>query len=205
MPVIVVANPKGGVGKTTLSSNIAGYLASKGHAVMLGDADRQQSARTWLSLRPAGLPRISAWEVRRDDLVRPPKGTTHVVLDTPAGLHGKRFDEVMKVADKVIIPLQPSIFDIHATHEFVRQLLAHRRSDKVAMGIVGMRTREGTISSDQLRGFLGGVQIPVLGFVRDTQNYVHLAAHGLTLWDVSSNRFERDLEQWHPITQWIDA
>ena len=205
MPVIVVANPKGGVGKTTLSSNIAGYLASKGHAVMLGDADRQQSARTWLSLRPAGLPRIAAWEVSRDDLVRPPKGTTHVVLDTPAGLHGKRFDEVMKVADKVIIPLQPSIFDIHATHEFVRRLLAHRRSDKVAMGIVGMRTREGTISSDQLRGFLGGVQIPVLGFVRDTQNYVHLAAHGLTLWDVSSNRFERDLEQWQPITQWIDA
>ena len=205
MPVIVVANPKGGVGKTTLSSNIAGYLASRGHAVMLGDADRQQSARTWLSLRPAGLPRIAAWEVSRDDLVRPPKGTTHVVLDTPAGLHGKRFDEVMKVADKVIIPLQPSIFDIHATHEFVRQLLAHRRSDKVAMGIVGMRTREGTISSDQLRGFLGGVQIPVLGFVRDTQNYVHLAAHGLTLWDVSSNRFERDLEQWQPITQWIDA
>jgi chromosome partitioning protein len=205
MPVIVVANPKGGVGKTTLSSNIAGYLASKGHAVMLGDADRQQSARTWLSLRPAGLPRISAWEVSHDDVVRPPKGTTHVVLDTPAGLHGKRFDEVMKIADKLIVPLQPSIFDIHATHEFVRQLLAHRRSDKIVMGIVGMRTREGTISSEQLRGFLDGAKLPVLGFVRDTQNYVHLAAHGLTLWDVSSNRFERDLEQWQPITQWIDA
>ncbi len=205
MPVIVVANPKGGVGKTTLSSNIAGYLASKGHAVMLGDADRQQSARTWLSLRPAGLPRIHAWEVTHDDVVRPPKGTTHVVLDTPAGLHGKRFDEVMKVADKVIIPLQPSIFDIHATHEFVRQLQAHRRGDKVQMGIVGMRTRDGTISSDQLRGFLDGLKLPVLGFVRDTQNYVHLAAHGLTLWDVGSNRFERDLEQWQPITKWIDA
>ena len=205
MPVIVVANPKGGVGKTTLSSNIAGYLASRGHAVMLGDADRQQSARTWLSLRPAGLPRIAAWEVSHDDVVRPPKGTTHVVLDTPAGLHGKRFDEVMKIADKVIVPLQPSIFDIHATHEFVRQLLAHRRSDKVSMAIVGMRTREGTISSEQLRSFLDGVKLPLLGFVRDTQNYVHLAAHGLSLWDVSSNRFERDLEQWQPITQWIDA
>ena len=205
MPVIVVANPKGGVGKTTLSSNIAGYLASRGHAVMLGDADRQQSARTWLSLRPAGLPRIAAWEVSHDDVVRPPKGTTHVVLDTPAGLHGKRFDAVMKIADKVIVPLQPSIFDIHATHEFVRQLLAHKRSDKDSMAIVGMRTREGTISSEQLRGFLDSVKLPVLGFVRDTQNYVHLAAHGLSLWDVSSNRFERDLEQWQPITQWIDA
>ena len=119
MPVIVVANPKGGVGKSTLATNLAGYLAARGHAVMLGDVDRQQSSRTWLDLRPAGLPQISAWEIAHDDIVRPPKGTTHVVLDTPAGLHGKRLDEVMKLADKVLIPLQPSIFDIHATHAFI--------------------------------------------------------------------------------------
>ena len=75
-----------------------------------------------------------------DEVVRPPKGTTHVVLDTPAGLHGKRLDEVMKLADKVLIPLQPSIFDIHATHEFITQLLAHKRSDKVQIAVVGMRT-----------------------------------------------------------------
>ena len=203
MPVIVVANPKGGVGKTTLSTNIAGLLASRGHAVMLGDVDRQQSSRTWLSLRPAQLPAISAWEVDRDEVVRPPKGTTHVVLDTPAGLHGKRLDEVMKLATHVVVPLQPSIFDIHASHAFLRELLAHRRSEKVAIGIVGMRTREGTIATDQLRGFLGGVDAPVLAFLRDTQNYVHLAAHGLTLFDVGASRFERDLEQWQPIVEWL--
>ena len=205
MPVIVVANPKGGVGKTTLATHLAGYLASRGHAVMLGDVDRQQSARTWLALRPAGLAPIKAWEVAHDTVVRPPKGTTHVVLDTPAGLHGKRLDEVMKLADKVLIPLQPSIFDIHATHEFVRQLLAHKRSDRVRLAIVGMRTREGTIATDQLRSFLDRVKLPMLGFLRDTQNYVHLAAHGLTLWDVGSSRFERDIEQWQPVTQWLDA
>jgi chromosome partitioning protein len=205
MPVIVVANPKGGVGKTTLATNIAGYLASRGRAVMLGDIDRQQSARTWLALRPAGLAPITAWEVAHDEVVRPPKGTTHVVLDTPAGLHGRRLDEAMKLADKVLVPLQPSIFDIHATHEFVRQLLAHKRSDRVQIAIVGMRTREGTIATDQLRGFLGGVHVPLLGFLRDTQNYVHLAAHGLTLWDVASSRFERDVEQWQPLTQWLEA
>jgi chromosome partitioning protein len=205
MPVIVVANPKGGAGKTTLSTNIAGYYASRGNSVMLGDVDRQQSARTWLALRPAGLSLISAWEVAHDAVVRPPKGTTHVVLDTPAGLHGKRLDEVMKLADKVLVPLQPSIFDIHATHAFVRQLLASKRSERVQIAIVGMRTREGTIGTDQLRGFLDGLTVPLLGFVRDTQNYVHLAAHGLTLWDVSSNRFERDIEQWQPIVKWLDA
>ena len=205
MPVIVVANPKGGVGKTTLATNLAGYFAARGRHVMLGDVDRQQSSRTWLALRPAGLPRIETWEVARDEIVRPPKGTTHVVLDTPAGLHGKRLDEVMKLADKVLIPLQPSIFDIHASNDFIRQLQSHRRSDRVRMAIVGVRTRDGTISTDQLRTFLDGVSLPVLGFLRDAQNYVHLAAHGLTLWDVASNRFERDREQWEPITKWVDA
>jgi chromosome partitioning protein len=205
MPVVVVANPKGGVGKSTVATQIAGYFASRGHAVMLGDVDRQQSSLTWLSIRPPSLPRIGTWEAAHDAIVRPPRGTTHVVLDTPAGLHGKRLDEVMKLADKVIVPLQPSIFDIHATHAFIQELQAHRRSDKVSIGIVGMRAREGTISVDQLREFLGGLKIPVLGFLRDTQNYVHLAAHGLTLWDVGSSRFERDLEQWKPIIDWVDA
>jgi len=203
MPVIVVANPKGGVGKSTLSTNLAGYLAFRGHRVMLGDVDRQQSARTWLGLRPAHLPAIGSWEVAHDDIVRPPKGTTHVVLDTPAGLHGKRLDEVMKLADKMLIPLQPSLFDIHATHAFVRQLREHRRADKVELALVGMRTREGTIATDQLRHFLEAERLPLLGFLRDTQNYVHLAAHGLTLWDVSSQRFERDVEQWQPLIEWV--
>ena len=204
MPVIVVANPKGGVGKTTLSTNLAGWFAARGDKVMLGDVDRQQSSRTWLDLRPAGLPPIATWETSHDHVVRPPKGTTHVVLDTPAGLHGKRLDEVMKLADKVLIPLQPSIFDIHATSDFVRAVVEQRRSERVAMAIVGMRTREGTIATDQLRQFLETVKLALLAFLRDTQNYVHLAAHGLTLWDVASSRFERDREQWEAITQWVE-
>ena len=75
--------------------------------------------------------------------------------------------------------------------------------------MVGMRTREGTIATDRLRDFLDGVAgqnaVPLLAFLRDTQNYVHLAAHGLTLWDVASSRFERDLEQWQPLVEWLEA
>ena len=205
MPVIVVANPKGGVGKSTLSTNIAGYLAWRGHAVMLGDVDRQQSASAWLAQRPAGLPAIRHWEVAHNHIVRPPKGTTHLVLDTSAGLHGDRLNEVMKLATHVLVPLQPSIFDIRATHEFINLLVAHKRSARFHLATVGMRTREGTIATDQLRAYLGNAQAPMLGFLRDTQNYVHLAAHGRTLWDVAPGRFERDLEQWQPITAWLDT
>ena len=205
MPVIVVANPKGGVGKSTLSTQIAGYLASRGHSVMLGDVDRQQSSRIWLNLRPASLPAIQPWEVDREHVVRPPKGTTHVVLDTPAGLHDQRLDAVLKLADKVVVPLQPSIFDIHATHDFLREILAKKRNAHVQVGVIGMRMKEGTISADQLKHFLGTLDVPVIGFVRDTQHYIQLAARGLTLWDVAPSRVMRDLEQWQPITKWLDA
>ena len=205
MPVIVVANPKGGAGKSTVATNLAGALARAGHAVMLGDVDRQQSARQWLALRPSTLPEIRGWDVARDNIVKPPKGTTHVVLDTPAGLHDKKLDAVLKIADRVLVPLQPSLFDIQASHAFVQELRsrahAHKRSIDIA--VVGNRVREGTIAADQLRHFLDALGLPVLGLLRDTQLYVQLAARGATLWDIAPSRAERDLEQWQAILGWI--
>jgi chromosome partitioning protein len=203
MPVIVVANPKGGVGKSTVATNLAGALARAGHAVMLGDVDRQQSARQWLALRPAVLPVIRGWDVARDAIVRPPKGTTHVVLDTPAGLHDRALDTVLKIADRVLLPLQPSLFDIQASHAFVHELRAHRRHLPIA--VVGNRVREGTLSADQLRQFLDQLGVPVLAMLRDTQLYVQLAARGATLWDVAPSRAERDLAQWAPIVEWAQV
>jgi chromosome partitioning protein len=205
MPVIVVANPKGGVGKSTLATNLAGCLANAGHAVILGDVDRQQSARQWLALRPPQLPAIRGWDVAGGDIVRPPKGTTHVVLDTPAGLHGKRLDAVLRIADRVLIPLQPSLFDINATHAFVQTLRAHKRAGRTAIGLVGMRVREHTRAVEQLHHYTDTLSVPVLAWLRDTQNYVQLAAHGLTLWDVAPGRVERDLEQWAPLRAWVSA
>ena len=205
MPVVVVANPKGGVGKSTLSTQIAGYFASQGHAVMLGDADRQQSSRLWLTLRPTAARSISSWDVGDDQIAKPPKGTTHVVLDTPAGLHGKRLKEVLKLADKVVVPLQPSVFDIFATRAFLDELADSAHAAKTQIGIVGMRVDERTRAADQLHTFVDSLGLPVLGFVRDTQNYIQLSARGLTVFDVAPGRVERDLAQWEPICRWLDA
>ncbi len=196
MPIVVVANPKGGVGKSTLASNVAGYYASRGHAVMLGDADRQQSCRLWLGLRPAQARPIASWVTGADHIAKPPKGTTHVVLDTPAGLHGWRFKDVMKLADKLLIPLQPSVFDIFATRAFLDELDDIRHAGKLSVGLVGMRVDARTIAADKLGEFTASVGVPVVGTLRDTQNYVHLAARGLTVFDVAPGRVERDLEQW---------
>lgn len=202
MPVIVIANPKGGVGKSTFATNLAGYFAAQGHSVMLGDVDTQQSSRSWLNLRSDTLPAIQAWEIDDGHVAKPPKGTTHIVLDTPAGFSGKRFEKVMQIADKVIVPLQPSMFDILATQEFLQKLL--QRKDKFELGVLGMRVNGRTRAADQLTQYVNGLGIPVLGFLRDTQNYVQLAAHGTTLWDIAPSRVEKDLEQWQDILPWVN-
>ncbi len=205
MPVVVVANPKGGVGKSTLATNIAGYWARQGHPVVLGDVDRQQSARLWLGLRPPAARPIGLWDATSDMISRPPREASHAVLDTPAGLHGWRLGDVLKQADKIIVPLQPSVFDIFATRDFLDQLSAHRRAGRAEVGIVGMRVDQRTRAAEQLHHFVDSLGFPVLGYLRDTQNYIHLAAHGITLFDVAPGRVARDLEQWQGICAWLDA
>ncbi len=207
MPVIVIANPKGGSGKSTLSTNVAGYFASRGHAVMLGDADVQQSSRLWLGLRPPEARRISTWELQADLVLtaKPPKGTTHVVIDTPGGLGGWRFKEVVSRADKLLIPIMPSIFDMYASQAFITQLREITKNSKTALGVIGMRVDERTIAANQLREFMSKLDVPIVGYLRDTQYYLHMAAHGLSLFDITPGKVQKDLQQWQVICDWLEA
>ena len=204
MPVIVIANPKGGSGKSTLATHVAGYYASQGHAVMLGDADVQQSSRLWLGLRPSSAPAISTWDIGSDQIAKPPRGTSHVVIDTPAGLQGNQLKMLLKRADKVLVPVQPSVFDIFATRAFLDELAQHRHAQGVSVGMVGMRVAARTIAADQLAAFVQSAGFSMLGHVRDAQMYVHLAAQGLTLFDLAPARVERDVALWQPICDWLD-
>lgn len=205
MESFLIANPKGGSGKSTLATNLAGWLALEGHRVMLGDIDRQQSSRAWLQLRPPALPRIDTWEIEPDKPARPPNGTTHVVLDTPAGLHGKKLAQVLRLVKKVIVPLQPSLFDILATRQFLDALREEKevRKHQTFVAVVGMRVDARTRSAGELERFLGGLGLPVLTYLRDTQNYVQAAAHGLSVFDLPPSRAAQDWEQWQPIQRWL--
>jgi chromosome partitioning protein len=203
----MVANPKGGSGKSTLSTNLAGWLARQGHHVMLGDIDRQQSSREWLRLRPAAAARITGWDIEPDRPARPPAGTTHAVLDTPAGLHGKKLAHVLKVTQRVVVPLQPSLFDILATRNFLDALAEEReiRKHQAFVAIVGNRVDARTRAAAELERFLDDVGLPVLTFLRDTQNYVQAAAHGLTIFDLPASRAAQDWQQWQPLIDWIET
>ena len=208
MKSFLIANPKGGVGKSTLSINLAGYFARRGYQVMLGDTDRQQSSREWLKLRSKVLPHIGTWEVDPNrNVAHPPKDTTHMVLDTPAGLHGKRLSQVLSKVNRVIVPLQPSIFDIMATKQFLDILAKEKdiRNHQTFVAVVGMRVDARTRAAGELERFLEASKLPVLTYLRDTQTYVQTAAHGMTVFDLSPSRGAQDWEQWAPLLKWVEA
>ena len=199
MRVILVANPKGGSGKTTLSINLAGYLASQGQCVAMLDLDRQKSATQWLTMRDAALPKI---ELLRDGQKG---GSDWLVIDSPAGLHGKNLERALKLVHKVVVPIAPSLFDIRASQEFLAALHAEKavRKAHAFVGVVGMRVDARTRAGVTLEQFMAQQQLPVLAHLRNTQHYVNAAFEGKSLFDLPHHVAERDIEQWQELIDWL--
>ena len=204
MRAVLVANPKGGCGKTTVSTNISAGLAHAGHRVLLLDLDRQRSACTWTSIRPGHLPPVHAFQPKSDS--HPPKGDW-LVIDSPAGIHGKTLAHGLKLADSVVVPLQPSLFDMSATAEFLGGLLREKevRRSRARVGIVGVRVDPRTKAASTLSAFLAQFDLPILGYLRDSQTYPNAAFNGLSIFDLPPSSSERDLATWQPILDWITA
>ena len=200
MRVVLVANPKGGSGKTTLSINLAGYLALQGQRVAMLDLDRQKSASQWLAMRDATLPNI--------DLLREGQkgGSDWLVIDSPAGLHGKNLERALKLAHKVVVPIAPSLFDIRASQEFLAALHAEKsvRKGHDFVGVVGMRVDARTRAGVTLEQFMAQQKLPVLAHLRNTQHYVNAAFEGKSLFDLPHHVAERDIEQWQDLIDWLN-
>jgi chromosome partitioning protein len=174
---------------------------------MLGDADVQRSSKFWVLQRPEVLPKIATWEYEADLIytAKPFKDTTHVVIDTPGGLSGWRMQEVIGRADKIIVPIMPSMFDMQATNAFIVKLLQLKRAHTSQVAVIGNRVDARTVAAANLKIFMDTLNVPVLTYLRDTQYYVHMAAHGLSMFDITPSKVQRDLEQWKPICDWLDA
>ncbi len=202
MKTILVANPKGGSGKTTLSVNIAGYLANRGRRVALLDLDRQQSAALWLATRPVTAPPIRTLESKKQEAQR----NDWLVIDSPAGLHGKNLAHAIKLASKIIVPVAPSLFDLQASLDFLKTLAEEKkvRSSKCHIGVVGMRMEMRTKAAWALESFLATLDLPILAYLRETQVYVNAAFEGKSLFDLPPHLAARELEQWKFLQDWLE-
>ncbi len=211
---IVVLNPKGGSGKTTLSTNLAGFYAAQGFRTALLDYDSQGSSSFWLDRRAGSRPTIEgipAWRqplnVTRNWHLRVSPDTERLVVDTPAALDVSQFRPTLEGAAAIIIPVLPSDIDIHAVSNCIANLLMqggiNREPSRIA--IVANRVRRNTQVYQRLIGFLHSLRIPFICTLRDTQNYIRAAEQGVALSEMSAAQVREDMPAWEELIRWIES
>jgi chromosome partitioning protein len=197
MKHILVANSKGGSGKTTLATNLAGYLATISDKVVLADLDRQQSSTQWLSRRPADVPNIQI----ENHSLKP----EWLVTDSPAGLRDEKLADAVKNADCIIVPIQHSAFDIGAASDFLKVLIEEKsvRKNKTFVALVGSRVNSRTNAAVGLAEFMDQTGFPVLAYLRNSQVYTTAAEQGLSIFDMRPSLVAQDIEQWSVLLDWV--
>jgi chromosome partitioning protein len=213
MQRIVVLNPKGGSGKTTIAINLASYLASRQHKPVLMDLDPQGSSYRWVRKRQshqAPVQVVAAYEndgrTTRSFQLRVPASATHVIVDTPAALEAPELPDITRGADKILVPVLPSDIDIHACSRCIRDLLlvAKVRREDDRIGVIANRVRRNTLVYQTLIRFLQTLGIPIVATIRDSQNYVRAAEFGLGVHEMKSYIAREDVEHWVPLVEWLE-
>ena len=211
---IVVINPKGGCGKTTLSTNLAAYYAKRGPIPAIMDCDPQGSSMTWIERRPAANPAIHGiaaykrtMQATRSWQLRVPNETVNVLVDSPASISHDNLRELTRDATSILVPVLPSSMDIHAASRCIADLLLVARIDRndKKLAVVANRTRKHTKSFAKLMRFLDSLGIPIIAVMRDSQNFVHAAEEGIGVCEMQPSRVRPDVEQIEKIVQWLEA
>jgi len=211
---IVILNPKGGCGKSTLATNLAACYAKRGKIPAVMDYDPQGSTMAWLDRRPAELPPIhgiaaykKSMQATRSWQLRVPSDTETLLIDSPASVDHDDLRELTRDSTSILVPVLPSTMDIHAASRCIADLLlvakVDRRDRKLA--VVANRTRKNTKSLATLMRFLDSLGIPIIAVLRDTQNFVRSAEQGIGVCEMQPSRVKDDVEQIEKIAAWLDA
>jgi len=212
MQKIVLLNPKGGSGKTTIAINLVSYFAVCGLRPTLLDLDAQGSSTRWLSKRAKGQPAIhgiAAYErnsrVTRSFATRVPLDTERLVVDTAAAVESQLLPDITRNATAVLVPVLPSDIDIHAAAKCISNLLlvAKIRREEQRIAVIANRVKKNTLVYKSLMKFLETLNIPVVATLRDSQNYIRVAESGLGLFEMKPNQVREDMEQWLPLIGWL--
>ncbi|HKK71783.1 MAG TPA: ParA family protein [Candidatus Krumholzibacteria bacterium] len=205
----MVVNAKGGCGKSTLATNIAAYFASQWENVnvSLADFDPQQSSMDWLAVRPEDRPPIAGIDAHSEGLKKLNPHTDFLVMDAPASTHGPELTAILKHAETVIIPVLPSTVDMRAASRFIEEIrnVGKVSRREVKIGVVANRVREHYSIYRELEEFLKTLKVPVIGHLRDAQNYVRAYGNGLGVWELAPYMAWQEWQQWEPIAQWLES
>lgn len=210
---ILVINGKGGAGKTTVSTNLAAWLAHRGERPVLVDADSQGSSNYWATHRDAALPSIYSVKIEvnsrttRSFQWRAPKATRWLITDAPPGMSGPALDDMVQDHDLIVVPVLPSDIDIRASARFIGELLLTQsmRRKRRPIAVVANRVKQQTNAWERLQKFLLSLNIPYPATLRDTQNYVRAYSEGRGIIDYPLQSHQRDREDWEILIRWLDA
>jgi len=213
MQTILIINSKGGSGKTTLTANIASYFASKNRDTAIMDYDPQGSSLHWLRRRSADLNAIHAANAatQKGRLIRGlqmyiPESTEKLIIDAPAGVEGMLLQEMARKADFIIIPVTPSVIDIHATAEFIRELLFRGgiRKQQTRIAVVANRVRKTMQVYEPFERFLQGLSLPFLTRLSDSDQYILAVERGTGIFEMDEAEVAAEREEFAPIIDWLD-
>ena len=209
---IIILNPKGGSGKSTITTNLASYFASRDLRPTVMDLDPQGSSIRWVNKRDPGIATvygIAGFEkkagVTRSFALRIPDDSKHVIVDTPAALDPQRLPEVTRDADTILVPVLPSDIDIHAATRCIADLLliAKIKREEQRVAVIANRVKRNTVMYRSLMKFLHSLQIPVIATLRDSQAYVRCFEQGVGIFEVKPYSVREDIEQWQPLLGWL--
>ncbi len=212
MQTILVLNSKGGSGKTTIATNIASLYASGGVNSVIMDYDPQGSSQHWYSLRAERLPNINVIDASitktkqtRTWQLKLPADTERVIIDAPAGADGLLLQEMIRRTQMIVIPVAPSPIDIHATSDFIKNLLLIGKIRKfdIRVAVVANRVRRHTPTYEPLQKFLSSLKIPFVTTLTDTDNYIIAAEKGIGIFEMDEEQTQVERQQWLPLARWL--
>ncbi len=209
---IIILNPKGGSGKSTITTNLASYFAARDLRPTVMDMDPQGSSIRWVNKRDQRLATvygIAGFEkkagVTRSFALRIPADSQYVIVDTPAALDAQRLPEITRDANTILVPVLPSDIDIHAATRCIADLLliAKIKREEQRVAVIANRVKRNTVMYRSLMKFLHTLQIPVIATLRDSQAYVRCFEQGVGIFEVKPYSVREDIEQWQPLLGWL--